>query len=149
MDYTIDTSILGKASKIEYDSIEVMNRIKRNSDLIVLDCAGKIEEEYRDCIGKAKVGGRIGYIEVAKWLKYLGDFNRIHYVEGDLTHKQQTKLTRLNFHDDDIPFVNSCYFSFSKKIITADSDYDGECNSYLISELGLTILKPDEFLQNP
>jgi hypothetical protein len=135
MEWTIDTNVLGLATRTDMAAVEFLSRVQRLGGHVVFDTSGYIEGEYQRCLDKAKAARKPGADMVRVWLREILDKNQIRYVWGTITKKQKDELIKLRFHDDDVPFVEACARSLEKQLATDDSDYSEEIKKYLLSEL--------------
>ena len=136
-DWTIDSTILYNVAGVDVDAASFLLNILQHKDHIMLDNAGKIEEEYRNCIKKTRDLGGNSYVR-----KIFGEFvNKLCIrCDGSLDHSHQKELRKLRFDPDDWKFVAVSSKSRTKRLVAEESDYNEEVKNYLNSSLFINVI---------
>lgn len=145
MDCTVDTTVIGNSARGDMDSIEILNRIKRSS-MIVLDDEGEILDEYSRCIQRAKANKTAAWLLMQAWLASVLDRNA-RSVNCCLTRNEQDALANLRFDRTDWKFIKTCKHSCSKELIAVESDYNEVVRAHLFENYGITIYNIDQCIQ--
>lgn len=140
-DWTIDTVILYNCAREDLNASHFLLEILYKKKNVVFDKNDYIERQYKKCIKKTQKESRSypGNSLIQKW--FIAVVNKLAVKNiGYLQAEHKKALMKLDFHDDDLPFVAACHCSNDKRLVSQDSDYNTDVNDYLKSKMSINVL---------
>ena len=117
-----------------FNCISLLIKIK-DSDGICMDDKNQILKEYLDHIRPNTF--------LSKWWKLITTTTgKMYFCSSHLPKRHIAKLSKLQFHNDDLKYVGTTYNSPDRNLVTFESDYNTEIVDYLGAECNINVLHP-------
>ena len=144
-DWTVDTYVLYKAADVDLKAIHFLGNILEEMDIVALDHERCIDNEYKKCIYKIKSKNAEGRTFIMKWFKHIVGKLSTRF-SGNLESRHKKALKKLDFHNDDWPFVAVCACTKNKNLVSEESDYNYEVKKYLHEKMEVHVLSIQDSL---
>ena len=138
-DWTIDTWVLYRAGGYDMPALELLHRILRKNNYLLLDHEENIEKEYRKCFNFYRNVSPQACKALEKWFADIIS-KAVKYFSGILEDRHERALTKRRFDRDDWAFVAVCARGNDKILVSEESDYSPEVCEYLKTNMGVSVI---------